>query len=135
MWSEITIQLLSREIRCVFMEIQFLKLKYIKIYVKSVKNSKIQPLQLSDTAAQTIRHFNRETKATDTPRAACTQARLVLPPSPGPSLPTRTWVCSILCHVQQILSLKKTEKEHVSYSSHFLSIKSILSALLIIFIF
>lgn len=33
------------------MEIQFLKLQYIKIYVKSVKNSKIQPLQVSGATA------------------------------------------------------------------------------------
>lgn len=34
-----------QRIRPVFMEIQFLKLQDIKVYVKSVNNSEIQPLQ------------------------------------------------------------------------------------------
>lgn len=64
------------------MEIQFLKLKYVKIYVKSVKNSKIQPLQLSDTTAHTIRCFNSETKAIDgRPEGSLQPAGAARPPA------------------------------------------------------
>lgn len=87
------------------MEIQFLKLQYIKISVKSVKNSKIQPLRLSDTTAQPIRRFNRETKA---PKLGGQRARR------RGSSSRLSWALvsdthlgrSVLCRVQEILGLK-----------------------------